>query len=239
MRLDQQDEGPVTRAEQIAAKIAARRKAAGDDNLEALSLDAFGAVRYVISHTTGVSRPVVAADVLDTLRVVRELRDALDRQELGLMRIGRKRSVTWQQMADALGLGSRQAAEQRRQRLEAGVAGDGRNEVAARASSKARTDEARWFADNRTSIEQLAGILALTSFRSPAAQDDAESLADLLADDEPFTGQLLTWISQILDELARTGEVLPGLHSVLEDAGHLVSKWCQVRTPIRDPAIPA
>lgn len=239
MRLDQRDEGPVTRAEQIAANIAARRGAAGDDHLEALSLDPFGAVQYVISHTTGVSRPVVAADVLDALRVVRELREALDRHELGLMRIGRKRTVTWRQMADALGLGSRQAAEQRKQRLEAGVAGDGRNEVTARASSKARTDEARWFADNRASIEQLAGILALTPFQSPAAQDDAESLADLLADDEPSTGQLLTWISQILDELKRTGEVPPGLHSVLKAAGHLVGRWCEVRPPIHDPAIPA
>jgi hypothetical protein len=249
MRLEQQEESSgggtaaaATRADAIAQAIARRRKAAGDDYLEGLSTDAFGAVRYVCSHTAGVSRAVVAADVIDALAVVRELREALDRHELGLMLIGRRVNLTWRAMADALGMSSRQAGQQRYQRLDAGqqryqeledgITGNRRSEVAARAISRGRTAEERWFARNRGAVEELAEILASASYDSPAARDDAESLAEILADPERPTGSLLAWIGQVLEGLERAGEVPDGLGALLEDAGRLVGEWRRVRPPV-------
>lgn len=240
MRLDQAEEGPATRAGQIADGIAARRKTAGDDDLEQLSLDPFGTVRYVCSHPGGVSRAVVTADVIDALRVVYELRRALDGHELSLIRMGRNANVTWQAIAAALGLGSRQAAEQRRQRLEdldriqrveRLAAGTGRREVSA-GPGRARIAEARWLARNRVVVEGLAQVLATASFCSAGAKDDAEALADVLGDAEPFTGSLLAWISLLLGELEHAAEVPPGLENVLAEAARLIGEWQRVRPPL-------
>lgn len=232
MRLDQAEEGPATRADRLAATIAKRRKAAGDDSLEALSLDPFGALKYVCSHTNGVSRAVVTADILVGLEVVGDLRQALDRLELDLMRKGRMENLTWQQLADVLGMSSRQAAMQRYERLRLVTAGDHGTVIIARSAERSRGAEARWFAGNRGAIEEIARVLASTSFCSPAVQDDAESLAEALADPEATTGTLLAWISQILSGLKHTADVPPGLGAVLEDADRLVDQWRAVRPPV-------
>ncbi|MGC5380897.1 hypothetical protein ACPXB1_20705 [Micromonospora sp. DT68] len=54
---------------------------------------------------------------LDRLTDVRVTRTGLDEQELDLIDRARHGGATWAQIATALGLGTRQAAEQRRQRL--------------------------------------------------------------------------------------------------------------------------
>lgn len=54
---------------------------------------------------------------LAALAEVRATRARLDEQELDLIDRARRDGATWAQIATALGLGSRQAAEQRRQRL--------------------------------------------------------------------------------------------------------------------------
>lgn len=56
---------------------------------------------------------------LAQLADVRATRARLDEQELALIDRARHDGATWAQIATALGLGSRQAAEQRRQRLVA------------------------------------------------------------------------------------------------------------------------
>ncbi|MEU8422999.1 hypothetical protein AB0C15_19195 [Micromonospora sp. NPDC048835] len=56
---------------------------------------------------------------LDRLANVRTARARLDEQELEIIDRARHEGATWAQIATALGLGSRQAAEQRRQRLMA------------------------------------------------------------------------------------------------------------------------
>ncbi|GAA0369835.1 hypothetical protein [Micromonospora gifhornensis] len=59
-------------------------------------------------------------DPLDRLAGIPAARDRLDEAELDLIDQARQAGATWQQVAGALGLSSRQAAEQRRQRLTAG-----------------------------------------------------------------------------------------------------------------------
>ncbi|MEU4162148.1 hypothetical protein [Actinoplanes sp. NPDC026670] len=54
---------------------------------------------------------------LDGLREIRERRARLDAEELELIDRARRSGVTWPAIAAALGLGSRQAAEQRRRHL--------------------------------------------------------------------------------------------------------------------------
>ncbi|PZG24158.1 hypothetical protein C1I95_01210 [Micromonospora craterilacus] len=58
-------------------------------------------------------------DTLGRLAGIPAARDELDENELDLIDRARQAGATWSQVADALGLGSRQAAEQRRQRLAA------------------------------------------------------------------------------------------------------------------------
>ncbi|MER5454678.1 hypothetical protein ABT008_07840 [Micromonospora sp. NPDC002389] len=58
-------------------------------------------------------------DPLGDLAGVPAARDRLDEAELDLIDRARQAGAAWQQIAAALGLGSRQAAEQRRQRLAA------------------------------------------------------------------------------------------------------------------------
>jgi hypothetical protein len=56
-------------------------------------------------------------DVAAGLSLLPAIRDQLDRQELLLILAARARGASWQQVADVLGLESRQAAEQRCRRL--------------------------------------------------------------------------------------------------------------------------
>lgn len=59
---------------------------------------------------------------LDDLRGILAERARLDERELDLVDAARRAGATWSQIAEASGLSSRQAAEQRRQRLAAAVA---------------------------------------------------------------------------------------------------------------------
>jgi hypothetical protein len=60
-----------------------------------------------------------AGTPLDDLRDIAAARARLDARELTALDNARRQGATWAEIADALGVGSRQAAEQRRQRLSA------------------------------------------------------------------------------------------------------------------------
>ncbi|GIJ32847.1 hypothetical protein [Micromonospora sediminimaris] len=82
-------------------------------------------------------------DPLDQLADIPSARDRLDDTELDLIDRARQAGATWNQVAEALGLGSRQAAEQRRQRL-----------AAARTARRTDSDR-RWPAE----VAALRGLL--------------------------------------------------------------------------------
>jgi hypothetical protein len=58
-----------------------------------------------------------ACDVLDALRQVTGEREQLDRAERELIGMARRHGVTWSKIGRALGVGTAQAAQQRRKRL--------------------------------------------------------------------------------------------------------------------------
>jgi hypothetical protein len=64
--------------------------------------------------------------VLHSLGEIAAERARLDARELDLIDTARRQGATWVQVADVLGLGTRQAAEQRRRRLAAAVAREAR-----------------------------------------------------------------------------------------------------------------
>ncbi|WP_018789199.1 hypothetical protein [Micromonospora sp. CNB394] len=59
--------------------------------------------------------------VLDEIAAVRSARERLDEHELGLVERARLAGATWTAIAEALGVASRQAAQQRHQRLLAAL----------------------------------------------------------------------------------------------------------------------
>ena len=81
-----------------------------------VELLAAGAATYAAGEDRVDSDDLVAA-----LTLVPHVRAELDESELGLLIMARGRGLTWQQIAEAQGLGSAQAAQQRHDRLAARI----------------------------------------------------------------------------------------------------------------------
>lgn len=141
--------------------------------------------------------PISGADLLTALNHLRWIQAELTATEPVLIRAAREAGVSWQTLAPVLGVGSRQAAEQRYLRLvpaaEASAAtldGRVRAERDRRAGQRAVT---RWANDNTADLRRLAGqITALDDLGDDAialvrrlhdalAASDASTLPGLLA----------------------------------------------------------
>ncbi len=94
--------------------------AAADAHRRHLAATGLALHRQVVDASGGSAGEIVAA-----LERLRELRAAVDRAELELLGAARGRRVSWARVAAALGLRSRQAAEQRAARLAEQLAGAG------------------------------------------------------------------------------------------------------------------
>ncbi|WP_162948147.1 hypothetical protein [Streptomyces europaeiscabiei] len=109
-------------------------------------------------------RKVPAEDVLAALSQVDEARQHLDNMELKLIRAARTRGASWQKLADAMGLGTRQSAETRALRLERGAQSYRGRDVAAQRLDKARDRvEQAWCEENAERIREVAGRFYDTS----------------------------------------------------------------------------
>ncbi|SDT14135.1 hypothetical protein SAMN04488543_3137 [Friedmanniella luteola] len=107
-------------AERHAATDGARARQAGSATLlpqEAVRLVELLAAGTV-GHLEGETR-VDGEDLLAALTLLPQVRAELDETELGLLVMARGRGLTWVQIAEGLGLGSAQAAQQRHDRLAA------------------------------------------------------------------------------------------------------------------------
>ncbi|HEY7272895.1 MAG TPA: hypothetical protein VH502_09195 [Actinoplanes sp.] len=149
---------------------AAFQRLTGSDSSPDLTT-AMAAITAVAGAKSGAQR------LLDALTVLRWAQSVLAGLEPELITAARRTGVSWQALAPALGVASRQAAERRYLRLvpatadQEGSTRDGRvrAERDRRAEHRAVT---RWANDNTANLRRLAGqVTALTDLDDSAAAD--------------------------------------------------------------------
>ena len=150
--------------------------------------------------------------VLAALVALCQLRADLDEAEPRLIAQARAAGASWAQLADALGLASRQAAERRflrRQRPEQGEEGTRDQRVQAvrdrRAGDRAVT---AWARANGADLRQLAGQITALTDLGPRAQFSVDRLHDALGSGDAAV---------LVPLLAATEEHLAAGHAGLAD----------------------
>ncbi|MDT0461126.1 type III effector protein [Streptomyces angustmyceticus] len=142
------------------------------------------------AHTAQADEPHAPAaapqQALASLMLLREVREQLAAWETDLIEAAREAGASWADLAQPLGVASRQAAERRYLRLRPGPAnttGEARVK-ATRDRRAANRSVAAWARHNAADLRQLAGqITALTNL--PAnAHAPIEHLNQALADDD-------------------------------------------------------
>ncbi|BDM72827.1 hypothetical protein HEK616_63140 [Streptomyces nigrescens] len=124
--------------------------------------------------------------VLASLLLLREVRERLATWETGLIETAREAGASWADLAEPLGVASRQAAERRYLRLRPGAAGTtGEQRVkATRDRRAADRSVTAWARRNAAELRRLAGqITALTDLPT-AARTPLEELGQALGDDD-------------------------------------------------------
>lgn len=175
-----------------------------------------------VAETAGAD--VDVARILDALTVLRWAQSELAAMEPELITAARTAGVSWQALAPALGVASRQAAERRYLRVipattdQDGSTRDGRVR-AERDRRAARRAVARWANDNTADLRRLAGqVAALTDLDESATADlgrlhralagpDASTLPGLLAGTHRHLGAHPDLADQIDTVTAHTDRV--------------------------------
>jgi hypothetical protein len=151
-------------------------------------------------------------ELLEALTALRELRDELAGWEPALIAAARLAGATWADLAPALGVSSRQAAERRFLRLH--PSGDQdlrtgeervRDERDRRAGDRAVT---AWAKRNSGPLRQLAGRIGALEGLPAAAQRQVDVVQVALGDDDA---------SALLHPLAAAGSHLTGTHAELAE----------------------
>ncbi|NEE39431.1 hypothetical protein G3M53_80295 [Streptomyces sp. SID7982] len=157
---------------------------------------------------------VPAEDVLAALSQIDEARERLDTMELKLIRAARTRKASWQKLADAMGLGTRQSAETRALRLERGARAYQGRDVAAQRLDKARDRvEAAWCEEHADLIRDVAerfydtsGAWDMQNVDGIDIRATVHSIGELLATDGSPV-QLVSRLASVRFHLApHTGE---------------------------------
>ena len=165
-------------------------------------LGAVSAARRPVASTTApTGSPLTGPQVLSALMLLRELRTQMADWEPELIDAARQLGTSWADLAPALGVASRQAAERRYLRLRPSTgteASTGEQRVTAERDKRAGDRAARaWARDNAAGLRQLAGqISALTDLprgadgglaavRDALGADDAADLLGPLAEAKP------------------------------------------------------
>ncbi|MFI5914429.1 hypothetical protein [Dactylosporangium sp. NPDC051541] len=188
-------------------------------------MDLAAAITTVLAtaeQVTAAAEPADPEAILRTLVVLRAAQDELARLEPDLIAAARRAGVSWQALAPALGVASRQAAERRYLRAATtatpGDTRDGR--VRAERDERAGTRAvARWANDHSADLRQIAGqVSGLTDLAPAATADllrlhtalghtDAAALPSLLAEVRPHLHQHPSLAGQIDEVTAGTDEI--------------------------------
>jgi hypothetical protein len=170
------------------------------------------------------NEPARPADLLNALVLLRWAQAELAALEPVLITAARAAGVSWQSLAPALGVASRQAAERRYLRSTAadgdrpGATRDARVQAERdrRAANRAVT---RWANDNTADLRRLAGqVTALTDLSDAATESigrlhealgdpDASALPGLLADTQPHLPRHSKLAAQIDAVTERTAQI--------------------------------
>ncbi|MEW2632604.1 type III effector protein [Streptomyces sp. NPDC048389] len=151
---------------------------------------------------------------LAALLLLRQVRDQLAGWEPGLIERAREAGASWAELAQPLGVASRQAAERRYLRLRPGDAGTtGEQRVQATRDRRAadRTVTA-WARSNASDLRQLAGQITTLADLPPASR---APLAEALGDNDP---------AALLRPLIDTHSHLENLHPDLAARVHSVTR---------------
>lgn len=151
-----------------------------------------------------------SAGVLDALTRLRNLRDLLNQWEPQLIDAARANGISWVQLAPALGVASRQAAERRYLRIkpntaDASMNGEQRVEAARARRASDRAVES-WAKDHAADLRLLAGQVVAAAETDHASHATAEQVHDALGSNDS---------AALLEPLADAGSRLshghPGL----------------------------
>jgi hypothetical protein len=145
------------------------------------TLAAIAAVRDRIPGATD-------AQLLAALARLRELRAELENWEPELIDAARTAGVSWAQLAPAVGVASRQAAERRYLRLRSSGTKESTAEGRVRAVRERRAGEravAGWAREHASQLRQLAGQVSAAAGLSRTGQQHADRVHDALGTDNP------------------------------------------------------
>ncbi|MEU7011907.1 type III effector protein [Streptomyces sp. NPDC046332] len=147
--------------------------------------DALRAAQHENSYAPDAPGPG-PEQALASLMLLRQVREQLAGWETGLIETARDAGASWADLADPLGVASRQAAERRYLRGRPGAAGTtGEQRVqATRQARAAERSTASWARRNAADLRRLAGqITALTDLPAEARHPLSELHAALAHDD--------------------------------------------------------
>jgi hypothetical protein len=127
-----------------------------------------------------------ATEVITALEVLRLLRDELAGWEPELITAARAAGASWVELAPALGVASRQAAERRYLRLRPSDEPTGEGRVRAERERRAGDRAvAAWARENSASLRELAGQVSAANDVPAAGQGQLDQVRDALADNDP------------------------------------------------------
>ncbi|MFI8961625.1 type III effector protein [Streptomyces sp. NPDC053493] len=155
-----------------------------------------------------------AEQALASLMLLRQVREQLAGWETGLIETARDAGASWADLAQPLGVASRQAAERRYLRGRPGAAGStGEQRVTAtRQARAAERTTVTWARRNAADLRRLAGQITALTDLPPAARRPLSELHTALAHDDP---------AALIGPLAATRRHLiaghPGLAAQLDD----------------------
>ncbi|MEZ0107438.1 hypothetical protein ABH920_001430 [Catenulispora sp. EB89] len=166
-----------------------------------------------------------ANQVLGALTLLRELRTEIAGWEPQLIEAARALNTSWADLAPALGVASRQAAERRYLRLRPaadGAEGTGDQRVAAERDRRAGDKAvAGWARDNAAGLRQLAGQIGALTDLGERADEDLAALHTALGRDDA---------ADLLGPLADTrGHLASGHPGLAEQVGALDASIAEVR----------
>jgi hypothetical protein len=179
-----------------------------------------GVVRTVVDEVRSHPDDVEAAVLVETLSLLRGLREELATWEPDLITAARAAGASWAQLAPALGVTSRQAAERRYLRLRPTETGETTGEARVQATREQRAGDravARWARTNAATLRQLAGQVSGLSDLGPAGRERADEVHAALAGDDATT--LLGPLAHVRSHLVADHPTLAArIHEMAEHA---------------------